>query len=66
MSKEHYIWCEKYRPDTLEGYIGNKHFVEKLEQWLESGDIPHMLLYGPAGTGKTTAAKIIVNNIKCD
>jgi len=64
--KEHYLWVEKYRPDTLEGYIGNKHFVEKLERWLESGDIPHMLLYGPAGTGKTTAAKIIVKNIKCD
>ena len=66
MHREHYLWVEKYRPDTLEGYIGNKHFVEKLEQWLKSGDIPHMLLYGPAGTGKTTAAKIIVNNIKCD
>lgn len=66
MDKEHYIWCEKYRPATLENYIGNKHFVEKMEAWLKEGDIPHLLLYGPAGTGKTTAAKIIVNGIECD
>ncbi len=64
--KEHYVWPEKYRPDSLEGYVGNEHFVEKMEMWLKEGDVPHLLLYGPAGTGKTTAAKIIVNNINCD
>lgn len=64
--KEHFIWPEKYRPDTLDGYIGNVHFKEKLKAWLSSGDIPHLLLYGPAGTGKTTAAKIIVKGISCD
>jgi len=63
---EHYLWCEKYRPASTKDYIGNKHFVEKLEGWLAEGDIPHLLLYGPAGTGKTTAAKIIVNTIDCD
>lgn len=65
-NKEHYLWVEKYRPDTLDGYIGNVHFKEKLKAWLTSGDIPHLLLYGPAGTGKTTAAKIIVKGISCD
>ena len=64
--EEHYLWVEKYRPKTLDGYIGNEHFVRKLEQWLDEGDIPHILLYGPAGTGKTTAAKIITSNIECD
>lgn len=65
-NKEHYLWVEKYRPDTLNGYIGNVHFKEKLKSWLASGDVPHLLLYGPAGTGKTTAAKIIVKGISCD
>ena len=65
-NKKHTIWVEKYRPDTLEGYIGNEFFVEKLNQWIGDNDIPHLLLTGPAGTGKTTAAKLIVNNINCD
>lgn len=62
----HTIWNEKYRPDTLEGYIGNEHFKEKVAQWIETQDVPHLLLHGPAGTGKTTAAKIIIKNIDCD
>lgn len=63
---EQYLWVEKYRPATMDGYIGNEHFVTKLKSWIEEGDIPHILLFGPAGTGKTTAGKIITSNIACD
>ena len=63
---EHTLWVEKYRPDSLESYIGNKHLKNKVGVYLESGDLPHLLLYGRAGTGKTTLAKLLVNNIECD
>ena len=65
-SNNNTLWVEKYRPDTLEGYIGNDVIVGKMKTYIEGGDIPHLLFYGRAGTGKTTLAKIIINNIDCD
>ena len=66
MSNSHSLWVEKYRPTDLSTYIGNEHLRDKVGVYLESGDVPHLLLYGRAGTGKTTLAKIIVKNIDCD
>jgi replication factor C small subunit len=63
---ENTLWVEKYRPDTLENYIGNDNLKAKLEQFIKNQDIPHLLFCGTAGTGKTTAAKILVKNIECD
>jgi len=63
---EHTIWTEKYRPDVLENYIGNDVIRAKLEEYIQTQDIPHLLFYGTAGTGKTTAAKILIKNIDCD
>ena len=63
---KHTLWVEKYRPTSLDNYIGNDHLKSKVSVYLESGDVPHLLLFGKAGTGKTTLAKLIVNNIDCD
>jgi replication factor C small subunit len=62
----HSLWVEKYRPKDLSTYVGNEHLKEKVKVYLESEDVPHLLLFGKAGTGKTTLAKIVVNNIDCD
>ena len=60
------LWVEKYRPRTLDEYVGNDHLKEKVSDYLKSGEVPHLLFFGKAGTGKTTLAKLIVNSINCD
>jgi replication factor C small subunit len=64
--KQHTLWIEKYRSQTLEQYIGNDAVKARIADCIASNDIPHFLFAGTAGTGKTTLAKLIVKNIKCD
>ena len=66
MENDTLLWVEKYRPQTLDTYVGNEHLVKKVGSYIKNDDIPHLLLYGKAGTGKTTLAKLIVNQIDCD
>lgn len=65
-SQENTLWVEKFRPGTLDGYVGNESVIDKVKVYIESGDVPHLLFYGQAGTGKTTLAKIIANNVDAD
>ena len=57
---------EKYRPVVLDDYVGNKNIKSSIAKQLEQNDIQNYLFYGPAGTGKTTLAKLIVKNLDCD
>jgi replication factor C small subunit len=66
MNKQHTLWIEKYRSQTLDQYIGNDTVKDRIADCINKNDIPHFLFAGTAGTGKTTLAKLIVKNIKCD
>lgn len=50
------IWTEKYRPKNLDEVIGQKHVTERLKAYVATKNMPHLLLTGPAGTGKTTCS----------
>ena len=61
------LWVEKYRPATVDGYV----FVDdsqrkQVTQWIRDGSIPHLMLSGSAGTGKTTLAKLLINELGVD
>ena len=60
------LWVEKYRPQKLESYVGNKVIKNKIADYLEQGSIQNLLFHGVAGTGKTTLAKLIAKNLNCD
>ena len=60
------LLVEKYRPNKLENYVGNENIKKSISKYLEQNDIQNLIFYGPAGTGKTTLAKLIVKNLDCD
>lgn len=58
------LWVEKYRPKTMDGYVWrDDNQREQVAAWIKDKSIPHLLLSGVAGIGKTTLAKILINEI---
>ena len=58
------LWVEKYRPSKLEGYVWRDNAQRRqVESWIKDKSIPHLLLSGTPGIGKTTMAKILINEI---
>jgi len=64
--KDHTLLVEKYRSKVLDEYVGNENIKKTIAQYLSQNDIQNLIFYGPAGTGKTTLAKLIVKNLDCD
>lgn len=65
MSDE-FLWVEKYRPRTLDECILPEDTKKVFKQFIDAGEIPNMLLCGTAGTGKTTVARALCNELGCD
>lgn len=58
------LWVEKYRPTSIDGYVFRDSAQRKtVERWLSEGIVPHLLLSGTAGIGKTTLAKVLFNEL---
>jgi len=64
--KNHSLLVEKYRPTNIDNYVGNENIKSIIKDYISQNDIQNLLFYGPAGTGKTTLAKLIAKNIDCD
>jgi replication factor C small subunit len=62
----HDVWVEKYRPRKLSDVIGQRHIVERLEAYVRTRSMPHMLFAGPAGCGKTTCAIALAKELYGD
>jgi DNA polymerase III delta prime subunit len=58
------LWVEKYRPKKIDGYVfRDEHQRKQVETWIKDRSIPHLLLSGNAGIGKTTLAKILIQEL---
>ena len=59
------LWVEKYRPKTVDGYVFRDDNQRKqVQEWIKQGSIPHLLLSGSPGIGKTTLAKLLLNELE--
>jgi len=64
--RDEFLWVEKYRPKTVEECILPSNIKKTFQDFLDKGEIPNMLLAGPAGCGKTTVAKALCNELGVD
>lgn len=66
LNKNNTLWTEKYRPTELQNYIGNDVIKFQVDKYIKKNDLPNCIFYGPTGTGKTTLAKLIAANLRCE
>lgn len=61
------LWVEKFRPKTVDEYVfADEHQKEQVKHWITNKNIPHLMFSGEAGTGKTTLAKVLINELNVE
>lgn len=66
MNHTHFLWNEKYRPKKIEDCILPQDLKDTFQDFVNKGELPNMLLCGSAGTGKTTIARALCEELGCD
>ena len=66
MSRDEFVWVEKYRPKTIDECILPTNIKKTFQDFLDKGEVPNLLLSGPPGCGKTTVAKALCNQLGVD
>jgi len=64
--RDEFLWVEKYRPKTIEDCILPENIKKTFRDFLNKGEVPNLLLAGPAGCGKTTVAKALCKQLGVD
>ena len=64
--RDEFLWVEKYRPKTIEDCILPENIKKTFRDFLNKGEVPNLLLSGPAGCGKTTVAKALCAELGVD
>ena len=64
--RDDFVWCQKYRPQTIDDCILPKSLKDTFKDFLSNGDIPNLLFSGSAGTGKTTVARALCQELGVD
>lgn len=64
--REEFLWVEQYRPKTVQETILPTELKQTFQQFVDQGNVPNLLLTGTAGTGKTTIARAMLEELECD
>jgi len=65
-NSEEFIWAQKYRPHNIDDVVLPEKIKDMFREFIKKGEVPNLLLSGPAGTGKTTIAKVVLESIDAD